>query len=130
MGRRKMLHYIYSTIDSTFQTPSRKMDKTTLKTENFIESLKKITSNFSSKKFLKKPLQEMLMEFYDPNKDKESDDEDFRFNGLSSQSKSLKQKQSSNRKLSHITHFNGERSKSTKPGYQLHRGRNKINGTS
>lgn len=129
MGRRKMLQYIYSTIDSTFQTPTRKVDRNTLKTDTFIKSLKKITSNFSSKKFLKKPLQEMLKEFYDPSMDRESDDEDFRFNGVGSPRKSLKPKHS-NRKLSHMTHVIGERSKSTKPEHKIHRSRNKLKGMS
>ena len=78
MGRRQLLHNIYSTIDETFKNPSRDMDKDTLKTNNFIASLNQLTSKFNSRAFLKKPLQEMLKEFFDPSMlDEDSDDETF-----------------------------------------------------
>lgn len=65
--RRRLLHSIYSTIDSTFETPKNKYDKNTIKTDHFIAKLKQVTSKFNSKQFLKKPLQEMLKEFWDPD---------------------------------------------------------------
>mmetsp|Transcript_13214 Transcript_13214/g.11693 ORF Transcript_13214/g.11693 Transcript_13214/m.11693 type:complete len:325 (-) Transcript_13214:58-1032(-) len=78
MGRRRVLHSIYSTIDDSFKAEALNLDKDNLKTNNFIESLSKLTGNFSSKKFLKKPLKEMLLEFYDPSMlDDDNFEEDF-----------------------------------------------------
>ena len=76
MGRRRLLHSIYRTIDDNFKAPKFDLDKETLRTNNFILSLNKLTTTFNSKEFLKKPLQEMLKEFEDPTMFEESSDDE------------------------------------------------------
>lgn len=76
MGRRRLLHSIYDTIDHSFKQRRKNQDKDIMKTQSFIESLKKLTTNFTSKGFLKKPLKDMLDHFKDPSWLDESDEED------------------------------------------------------
>ncbi|CAI2379828.1 unnamed protein product [Moneuplotes crassus] len=76
MGRRRVLHSIYDTIDESFKDKDSSIDKDLIKTDHFIESLSQMTKNFSSKLFLKMPLEKMLEHFKDPAWLEESDDED------------------------------------------------------
>ncbi|CAI2370475.1 unnamed protein product [Moneuplotes crassus] len=76
MGRRRVLHSIYDTIDESFKGKESSLDKDLVKTDKFIASLSKLTQKFSSKLFLKKPLELMLKHFEDPAWNEESDDED------------------------------------------------------
>ena len=79
IGRRKRLQSIYSAIDSEFETPKHKQNKDAVKIDHFIASLKRVTSKFTSKKFLKKPLQEMLKDFHDPSMDIDDEEDDMFF---------------------------------------------------